>query len=80
MKKPLRWLGVIAIGAAMQAGLTGVALAQAALPAAPSAGIGGPTQEYGGNIGQSVVTSPTETEPGTELPVLYLTSVEIVRP
>jgi hypothetical protein len=80
MKKTLRWLGVIAVGAGMQGGLIGGALAQATPPAAPTAGVGGPTEEYNsGNIGQTVVTSPTEAEPGTELPVLYVTSVEIVR-
>ena len=31
-----------------------------------------------GNLEQSVVTSPTEAEPGTELPVLYVTGIEII--
>jgi len=75
MKKTLRWLGLLAIGAAMQGGLSAAAWAQGA----PPAGAAGPTGEYGDNTEQSAVTSPTETEPGTELPVLYVTSVEILR-
>jgi hypothetical protein len=85
MKKTLRWLGMLAIGAAVPVGLAGIALAQGAPPAASSPaasapGAGGPpADEYGGNIGQAATTSPTEAEPGTELPVLYVTSVEIMR-
>ncbi len=80
MKKTLRWLGMLAIGAAMQGVLTGVALAQATPPGASTAGAGAPSEGYeGGNLGQSETTSPVEAEPGTELPVLYVTSVEILR-
>jgi hypothetical protein len=80
MKKTLRWLGMLAIGAAMQGGLTGIALAQGAPPAGSPAGAGTGSEGYeGSNIGQAVTTSPTEAEPGTELPVLFVTSVEILR-
>jgi hypothetical protein len=84
MKKTLRWLGLLAIGAAMQGGLSGVALAQATPPAASTGGPGAPnpgdqSEGYGGNTEQTAATSPTDTEPGTELPVLYVTSVEIMR-
>ena len=79
MKKTLRWLGMLAIGAAMQGGFGAVALAQGTPPAASPAGTGGPTDQYGGNTEQSQATSATEAEPGTELPVLFVTSVEIMR-
>ncbi|HUC72794.1 MAG TPA: hypothetical protein VMS01_16510 [Stellaceae bacterium] len=79
MKKTLRWLGMLAIGAAMLGGFGAVALAQGTPPAASPAGTGGPTDQYGGNTGQSQATSATEAEPGTELPVLFVTSVEIMR-
>jgi S-formylglutathione hydrolase FrmB len=80
MTNKWRQLGVLAIGAAMQAGLAGLALAQGA-PATPMANPPPPGAEgyQGGNIGEPVVTSPTEAEPGTELPVLYVTSVEVAR-
>jgi hypothetical protein len=80
MRKTLRWLGVLAIGAALEGGLVGLALAQGAPPAGSATSVGGPGQAYGGNTEeQAVGTSPTEAEPGTELPVLYVTSVEIIR-
>lgn len=85
MNRTLRSLGMLAVGAAMQGILSGLAAAQAPAPAAPPAGPGAPPpaaiteQTYDGNIGQPVVTSPTEAEPGTELPVLYVTGVEILR-
>lgn len=80
MRKTLRWLGVLAIGAALQGGLVGLAFAQGAPPPGSEIGAGGPGQGYGGNTDeQSAGLSPVEAEPGTELPVLYLTSVEIIR-
>lgn len=81
MNKTLRWLGMLAIGAAMQGGLAGTVVAQNAPPAAPSANSGPESQAYqsGGNPEQTVTASPTEAEPGTELPVLYVTGVEILR-
>ena len=76
MKKTVRWFGMLAIGAALHGSLAGFALAQG--PAVTSAGP--PPEVYeGSNIGESVVTSPTEAEPGTELPVLYVTSIEVMR-
>jgi hypothetical protein len=79
MIKKLRWLGVVAIGAAMQAGMAGLAFAQAT-PAPPTGNPGLPAGGYEqSNIGQPVPTSPIAAEPGTELPVLYVTSVEILR-
>jgi hypothetical protein len=85
MTKTLRWLGMLAIGAVLQGGLTGAAWAQggpstqAAPPSASPSGGGGPSDEYGANTEQSAALSPVEAQPGTELPVLYVTSVEILR-
>jgi len=81
MKKTLRWLGVLAIGAAMQGGLAGLALAQGAPSSEPTANASGPAQGYGGGAPDQAanVAAPTETEPATELPVLYVTGVEILR-
>jgi len=84
MNRTLRWLGILAVGAAMQGALGGPAAAQGSAPAPPSGPGALPPaalteQTYDGNIGQPVVTSPTESEPGTELPVLYVTGIEILR-
>ena len=81
MSKTLRWLGVLAIGAAMQVGLTAVALAQGA-GGAPPANAGEGDQGYssgGPPPEESGLPLPTDIEPSTELPVLYVTSVEILR-
>jgi hypothetical protein len=79
MKNTLRWLAVLAIGGALHCVGTGSASAQMT-PANPAANPAPAGAAYeSGDLGQSVVTSPTETEPGTELPVLYVTSVEIIR-
>jgi hypothetical protein len=47
----------------------------------PSPGSGGPGQAYGGGAGAQGVeaTQSSEATPGTELPVLYITSVEVLR-
>ena len=81
MKKTVCWLGMLAIGAALQTSLAGFALAQGPAPAPAPTSPGPPPEgaEGGSNIGLPVVTSPTEAEPGTELPVLYVTSVEVMR-
>src|SRR5438128_3409386 len=77
MNKRFRRLGAFAIAAVMQASLAGFAFAQGGQPS-PSPG--GQPQGYGAGGGQMVEsTQSSETTPGTELPVLYVTSVEIVR-
>ena len=92
MNKRLRRLGAFAAAAAMQLSVGGLALAQTAPP--PS-GPGGQPPGYapggqvpggqipGGQIPNSAQmvepTPSTETTPGTELPVLYVTSVEVLR-
>ncbi|MGH7115555.1 MAG: hypothetical protein ACREE9_13790 [Stellaceae bacterium] len=88
MNKTLRWLGVLAVGAAMQTGLATIAVAQATPSAqgepsgAPGANASGPAQGYdqaaAPDQGASLA-APTEIEPTTELPVLYVTGVEILR-
>jgi len=71
-------LGAVAVAAAMQVSLAGFAFAQGG---PQSAGAPGQPQGYaGGGAGQMVEpATPTETTPGTELPVLYVTSVEVMR-
>jgi hypothetical protein len=83
MTKTLAWFGVLAIGAAAISGLPNAVWAQGAPPAAQSSGGGVPSQpgapEYGANPGGEVSAEPNEAQPGTELPVLYVTSVEVLR-
>jgi hypothetical protein len=70
-------LGAFAIAAAMQVSLAGLALAQGT-PPAPGAGA---QPGYAGGGAEQMVEpiQSTEATPGTELPVLYVTSVEVVR-
>jgi hypothetical protein len=71
-------LGALAIAAALRIGLAGVAFAQGGPP--PSGAPGQPQGYAGGGAGQMVEpTQSDETTPGTELPVLYVTSVEVMR-
>lgn len=78
MRKTLRWLAVLAIGTVLQGGLSGLAIAQGPAPGSSPAN---PAPGYGGGAPDqtSNPAAPTETEPATELPVLYVTSVEILR-
>jgi len=65
-----------AIAISMQVGLAGLALAQGGPPTSGAGGQPG----YAGGAGQIVEpTSATEATPGTDLPVLYVTSVEVMR-
>jgi len=74
MSKTLGWIAMLAIGAAMQASLSGLAQAQTTGPNSD-----GPPG-YGGVADQTTgVTTPEEDEPTTQMPVLYVTSVEILR-
>lgn len=75
MRKTLRWLGVLAIGAVLQGSLLGLAAAQGPAPdSSPAPGYGGDVLDQATNP-----SAAAETEPATELPVLYVTSVEILR-
>jgi hypothetical protein len=69
-------LSAFAIAISMQVGLAGLALAQGGPPTSGAGGQPG----YAGGAGQIVEpTSATEATPGTDLPVLYVTSVEVMR-
>jgi hypothetical protein len=76
-KKFRRWAAITGV-IALQGSLVGLALAQIS-PAPP--GQVGPAPGYGAEgAGQIVEAAPsTETTPGTQLPVLYVTSVEVVQ-
>jgi len=71
-------LGAVAVAAVMQVSLAGFAFAQGG---PQSAGAPGQPQGYAGGGASQMVepATPTETTPGTELPVLYVTSVEVMR-
>jgi hypothetical protein len=72
-----RW-GAFAIAAALQIGLAGLAFAQGGPP--PSGSAGQPQGYAGGAPGQTAEPAPsTQSTPGTELPVLYVASVEVMR-
>ena len=78
MNKTFCRLAVFGIAAAMQGSLLGLALAQSnPLPSS----VGGSPPQYGDRPAGQAVESTTQTEatPETELPVLYVTSVEVVR-
>ncbi len=79
MNKQFRRLGTFATAAAMQLGLAGLAFAQGAPP--PS-GPGGQPPGYAAGGAEPQMVEPSqssETTPGTELPVLYVTSVDVVQ-
>jgi hypothetical protein len=78
MNKRFPRLGVFAIAAALQVGVAGLAFAQGGPP--PSGAPGQPQGYAGGGAGQmGEPTQSDDTTPGTELPVLYVTSVEVMR-
>jgi hypothetical protein len=78
MNKKFPRLGAFAIAAALQVGVAGLAFAQGGPP--PSGAAGQPPGYVGGAPGQMVEpTQSNATTPGTELPVLYITSVEVMR-
>jgi hypothetical protein len=75
MNKTFRRLAAFAVSATMQGGLIGVALAQIT-PSASNTGGMPPQYEA---PGAEVPSAPSETPPSTELPVLYVTSVEVLQ-
>jgi hypothetical protein len=77
MHNTLCWLTVLATSALMQGDLVGLALGQAT-PARPSVG-GSPPQYVGPGSAPSAIPAAPETEAASELPVLYVTSVEVLR-
>jgi hypothetical protein len=76
-------LGVFAIAAALQLGFAGQVFAQGGPPpsgAAPSGSAGQAPGYPGGAPGEAAEPAPSSPEsPETELPVLYVTSVEVMR-
>ena len=78
MNMRFRRLGAFAVAAVLQVGLAGLAFAQGGPP--PSGAAGQPQGYADGAAGQIVEPiQSTETTPGSELPVLYVTSVEVMR-
>ncbi len=78
MRKTLTWLGVLAIGAVVQGGLLDRAVAQGSSAGSSAAN---PAPNYAGGAPDETeaIGGTTETEPATQLPVLYVTGVEIER-
>jgi hypothetical protein len=78
MNNTLRRLAALAIVAAMQGSMVGLAFAQANQP--PST-VGGPPHQYAapGSAPSAVPATGAETATAPDLPVLYATSVEILR-
>ncbi|MGH7059050.1 MAG: hypothetical protein ACREFH_01585 [Stellaceae bacterium] len=81
MNKTFRWLGVLALAAAMQGGWGGLALAQNATGSEPTPNASGPAQGYA--VGVPSVAADDQSgalqgSPATELPVLFVTSVEVL--
>jgi hypothetical protein len=78
MNKIFRRVGAAAITVVLQVSLAALAFGQGS---PPSPGAASQPQGYGGAGGEQIVeaTPSSETTPSTELPVLYVTSVEIMR-
>jgi hypothetical protein len=78
MNRKFPRLGAFAIAAALQVGLAALAFGQGGPP--PSGAAGQPQGYAGGAPGQTAEPAPSaQSTPGTELPVLYVTSVEVMR-
>jgi hypothetical protein len=77
MNKIFRGLAAVGVAAALQGSLVGLALAQGAPPS--STGGQPPGYSGGGAAGQTAEPTPEGQAPATELPVLYVTSVEVLR-
>ena len=71
MNRIIRRIGAFAVAAALQTAVAGLALAQTSPGQAPAGSVN-PGQEAGS-------TSESQGTPGTDLPVLYITSVEVLR-
>jgi hypothetical protein len=78
MSKTFHRLTAFGVSAAVQGGLICVALAQGT---PPSSSVGGSAPQYGAAEAMQMVglAAPSETTESSELPVLYVTSVEILR-
>ena len=80
MIKAFRRLAALAVSAAVEGGLIAVALAQGG-PSPSTAGASAPQYSATGGAGAQPVevAQPPETAPSTELPVLYVTGVEVLQ-
>lgn len=78
MRNTLRRLAVFAIATVLEGGLAGLALAQAT-PARPSVGGVPPQYAAPGSEPAAIPATGPEAEAASELPVLYVTSVEVLR-
>ncbi|HEU0155122.1 MAG TPA: hypothetical protein VFQ82_03570 [Stellaceae bacterium] len=81
MNKTFRWLGVLALAAAIEGGADGLAWAQAATGAEPTPNASGPAQGYAVGPAANAAgdqTNTTQVTPATELPVLYITGLEVL--
>jgi hypothetical protein len=78
MHNTLCRLAGLVVAALMQGGLVGLALAQVT-PARPSVGEPPPQYAAPGSEPPSIPAAPPETAAQIELPVLYVTSVEVLR-
>ena len=78
MSNTFRRLTAFAIAAALHGSLAGFALAQGNPPAS---GAGGPPSQYPnpGSVPSAVPGAGPESAAASELPVLYVTSVEVLR-
>jgi hypothetical protein len=78
MSKTFRRLAALGVSAAVQGALICVALAQGT---PPSSSVGGAAPQNGAAEAMQMMepAAPSETTESTELPVLYVTSVEILR-
>src|SRR5690242_5920740 len=78
MRKTFHRLTAFGVSAAVQGGLICVAFAQGT---PPSSSAGGSAPQYGAAEAMQIVglAAPSETTESSELPVLYVTSVEILR-
>ncbi|HEY1261681.1 MAG TPA: hypothetical protein VGF34_20720 [Stellaceae bacterium] len=81
MNKTFRWLGLLALAAAIEGGEAGLALAQSATGTEPAANASGPAQGYAvgpTNAAATDQSNASQASPATELPVLYITSLEVL--
>jgi len=80
MRATVQRLSIVALAAAIQAGAIGFAFAQNAPPAHPSIpGVAPPSYSGPGWAPEEEPATTTEDTSSTDLPVLYVTSVEILR-
>jgi hypothetical protein len=77
MKQIIRSLGVLAVAAVLPIAAAGFALAQRAAPT-PTSSAGSPPYEVA-TPGENESGNETQVSPQTELPVLYVTGVEVMR-